>query len=59
MTDLLIISALAVRGILMVPLPISAIAAKFVAAVVFGLILNGVKIPVFAYLKISKNLFKN
>jgi len=51
--DLLIISALAVRGILMAPLSISVVAAEFVAAVVFGLILNGVKIPVFAYLKIS------
>jgi H+-transporting ATPase len=51
--DLLIISALAVRGILMAPLPISVVAAEFVSAVVFGLILNGVKIPVFAYLKIS------
>jgi H+-transporting ATPase len=51
--DILIISTLAVRGIAMAPLPVSVLACEFVAAIVFGLILDGVKIPVFACLKIS------
>jgi len=50
--DLLIISTLAIRGIAMAALPLSVVASEFAAAVVFGLILNGVKIPVFARLKI-------
>ena len=50
--DLLIISTLAIRGIAMVPLPPSVVAGVFAAALVFGLILNGVKIPVFARLRI-------
>jgi len=53
MADLIIISTLAARGILMAPLPLSVVAAEFAAAVVFGLILDCVKIPVFAHLKIS------
>jgi len=36
----------------MPPLPFSVVAGEFAAAVVFGLILDGVKIPVFARLKI-------
>jgi len=52
-TDLLIISTLAIGGIAMAPLPVSVVAAEFVAAVIFGLVLDGVKIPVFARLGIS------
>jgi hypothetical protein len=37
----------------MTPLPISVVAGEFAAAVAFGLILDGVKIPVFARLGIS------
>jgi H+-transporting ATPase len=51
--DLLIISTLAIGGIAMAPLPVSVIAGEFAAAVVFGLILDGVKIPVFARLGIT------
>jgi H+-transporting ATPase len=51
--DILIISTLAVCGIAMAPLPVSVLASEFAAAIVFGLILDGVKIPVFARLKIS------
>jgi H+-transporting ATPase len=50
--DVLIISTLAIRGIAMTPLPISIVAGEFAAALVFGLILDGVKIPVFARLGI-------
>jgi H+-transporting ATPase len=45
--DLLIISALAIRGIAMAPLPISILACEFAAAMVFGLLLDGVKNPCF------------
>ncbi|HWB31859.1 MAG TPA: HAD-IC family P-type ATPase [Acidobacteriaceae bacterium] len=51
--DILIISTLAIRGIAMAPLPISVIACEFAAAIVFGFILDGLKIPIFARLKIS------
>jgi H+-transporting ATPase len=51
--DVLIISILAIRGIAMAPLPISVIASEFGAAIVFGLVLVGVKMPVFARLGIS------
>jgi H+-transporting ATPase len=51
--DVLIISTLATIGIAMAPLPIAIIAAEFGAAVVFGAILDVVKIPVFARLRIS------
>ena len=51
--DILIISTLATRGIAMAPLPLSVLACEFAAAIVFGLILDAVKIPVFARLKIS------
>jgi H+-transporting ATPase len=50
--DVFIISTLAIRGIAMAPLPLSVVAGEFAAAVVFGLLLDGVKIPVFARLKI-------
>jgi len=51
--DILIISTLAICGIAMAPLPVSVVAGEFAAAVAFGLLLDGVKIPVFAYLRIS------
>jgi H+-transporting ATPase len=51
--DILIISILAIRGIAMVPLPISVLAVEFAAAIAFGVILDGVKIPVFARLGIA------
>ena len=51
--DLLIISMLAVRGIAMAPLPLTILAGEFGAAIAFWLILNIVKIPVFARLKLS------
>jgi len=51
--DLLIISTLAIGGIAMAPLPVSVVAGEFAAAIVFGLILDVIKIPVFARLQIS------
>ena len=51
--DILIISTLAIRGIAMAPLPPSVVAYEFAAAIMFGLILDVVKIPVFARLGIS------
>jgi H+-transporting ATPase len=51
--DMFIISILALRGIAMAPLPASVLACEFAAAIVFGLILDGVKIPVFARLGIT------
>ena len=51
--DVLIIATLAVRGIAMAPLPIAVIACEFAAAVAFGAVLDVVKIPIFARLRIS------
>jgi H+-transporting ATPase len=51
--DLLIISTLALRGIAMAPLPLSVITCEFAGALVFGLVLDSIKIPVFARLGIS------
>jgi len=51
--DVLIISVLATFGIAMSPLPIAIIATEFGAAVVFGAVLDVVKIPVLARLGIS------
>jgi H+-transporting ATPase len=51
--DVLIISILATFGIAMAPLPIALIATEFGAAFAFGAILDIVKIPVFARLRIS------
>jgi len=51
--DLVIISTLAVRGIAMAPLPIWVVACEFAAAITFGLLLSGMKIPVFARLNMS------
>jgi H+-transporting ATPase len=53
LADLLIISTLATCGIAMAPLPVAVVAGEFAGAVAFGLILDGVKIPVFARLGIS------
>jgi H+-transporting ATPase len=52
LADVLIISTLALRGIAMAPLPVTVVAGEFAAAIIFWLILDGVKIPVFARLKI-------
>jgi H+-transporting ATPase len=51
--DILIISTLAVRGIAMAPLHLSIVACEFAGALVFGLVLDSIKIPVFARLGIS------
>jgi len=51
--DILIISALAALGIAMAPLPIAIIASEFAAAILFGLILDGLKIPIFTRLRIG------
>ena len=51
--DILIISTLAVRGIAMASLPLSVLVVEFAATIVFGLILDVVKIPVFARLGIA------
>jgi len=51
--DVLIITTLALLGIAMAPLPFSVIACEFGAAIVFGVLLDVVKIPVFARLRIS------
>jgi len=51
--DLVIISTLAVRGIAMAPLPIWVVAGEFAAAIAFGLLLSGMKIPIFARLNMS------
>jgi H+-transporting ATPase len=51
--DVLIISTLASRGIAMARLPLSVLAYEFAATAVFALLLDGVKIPVFARLRIS------
>ena len=51
--DILIISTLAISGIAMAPLPIAVIAGEFAAAIVFGVVMDLVKIPVFVRLRIS------
>ena len=51
--DLIIISTLAVCGIAMAPLTLSIIASEFAAAIVFGLLMDVVKIPLFTRLNIS------
>ncbi len=51
--DVLIISTLAAFGIAMAPLPLAVILGVFAAAIVFGLLLMIVKIPIFARLHIS------
>jgi len=51
--DLLIASTLAVCGIAMAPLPLVVVGGVFVAAMVFGFVLDFVKVPVFNRLKIG------
>src|SRR5579863_10374606 len=51
--DILIISTLAALGIAMAPLPVAVIACELTAAIVFGALLDVVKIPVFTRLRIS------
>jgi H+-transporting ATPase len=51
--DVLIISTLAVCGIAMAPLTLSVVACELIAASAFGLIMDVVKIPLFARLRIS------
>ena len=51
--DLLIASTLAVGGIAMTPLPAWVVAGTLAAAVVFAVLLDLVKVPVFQRLKIT------
>jgi H+-transporting ATPase len=51
--DVLIISTLALLGIAMAPLPAQVIACEFAAAIVFGVLLDVIKIPVFDRLRIA------
>jgi H+-transporting ATPase len=51
--DVLIISILAALGIAMTPLPIAVIVGEFVAAIAFGVVMDLVKFPIFARLRIS------
>jgi H+-transporting ATPase len=51
--DVLIIPMLAIYGVAMAPLPALVIACEFAAAIVFGILLDMIKIPVFARLQIS------
>ena len=53
LANLLIISTLAVAGILMTALPILVVAGTLGAAVAFGFVLDLVKVPVFARLRIA------
>ncbi len=50
--DVFIISTLAIGGFAMAPLPVFVVAGEFAAAIVFGLLLDVVKIPVFSRLGI-------
>ena len=53
LANVLVVSTLAVAGILMAALPISLVAGTLAAAVGFGVVLAAVKIPVFKRLKIA------
>ncbi len=53
LANLLMISTLAVVGTLMAPLPILLVAGTLGAAIIFGLVLNVVKIPIFKRLRIA------
>ena len=53
LANLLIVSALAVAGLLMTSLPILLVAGTLAAAVAFGIVLNAVKIPIFKRLRIA------
>jgi H+-transporting ATPase len=52
-SDLLITATLAIGGIVMSPLPASMVAGTLAAAAVFAVILDQVKVPVFARLRIA------
>jgi H+-transporting ATPase len=51
--DILIISTLAIFGIAMASLPVAVVAGEFGAALAFGVVMDLIKIPVFARLRIS------
>ena len=51
--DVLIISTMAICGIAMAPLTLSVVTFEFAAAIAFGLLLDVVKIPAFARLRIA------
>ena len=53
LADVLIITVLANHGLAMAPLPLSTLACEFGAAIVFGVMLDGIKIPLFARLRIG------
>jgi hypothetical protein len=55
-TDVLIASILAIGGIAMTPLPAVTVAAAFVSAVAFAVVLAAAKIPIFAHLRITWSL---
>lgn len=50
LADVLIITTLALRGIAMAPLPASLLASEFAAALIFWLLLDAIKIPIFTRL---------
>ena len=52
--DILIASALAVFGLLMVPISLLLVVQVFAVAIVYGFLVVTVKFPVFRYLKISQ-----
>jgi H+-transporting ATPase len=51
--DILIASFLAISGIAMAPLPVLVVVGTFLSALVFSFVLDLVKVPVFARLKIT------
>jgi H+-transporting ATPase len=52
-TDLVIAVILAIGGIAMTPLPVAVVAGLLAAAVVFAVVLDAIKLPVFAHLRIT------
>ena len=53
MADVAIAATLAITGLAMTPLPAAVVGGVFAAAAAFGLVLDLVKIPVFARLRIE------
>ena len=53
LADVLIISTLAIGGIAVHPLPVAIVMGVLSAAIVFGFLLDQVKVPVFRRLQIS------
>jgi H+-transporting ATPase len=51
--DLLIASVLAIAGIAMTALPVAMVAGALVAAVVFAVLMDFIKVPLFRRLRIS------